>query len=596
MKQSNLIEFVRQRPLFLVLLGTITIALIKAVIDGSKMEDNFVTMGNDDIMRLLMVRDWLAGQGWYDARQYQMLPPEGLSLHWSRYVDVGIAAFIVPLSYVVPMNTAEQVAAAIWPTMLLLLTILAIGFGTRRVFGTLPACFAVLCVAFWPLTADLHMAAGNLDHHNVQLLMMIVVAFALIWPSRPIAAGITGGVAAAFSLAIGLEGLPFIVGAGLAFLTRALFVATPMSRQLLVVFCITLGVASALLMMGQTAPSLWAQPVCDQLGTPTLALIAVAATACIVPMVARRLLPSTAWQLGATIGLTVIGVGLAWPLLSGCLDGPYGDLPLEVQNIISERIVEAKPGLVYLQAHTESALIFGLPVVVALLTGAILWLSALRTGRSMAYRDQAVGLLLILGLVGFAMMFVQMRTVIMAAPVVPIIGGVVVAKFVKGYLQGRDPVQALAAIVVAVMISSPAVVTGPVTALMTQDDTEARTTAANCRDYASLQALNEVPPAIVLTTVSYGPALIWATHHKGVSGPYHRSAAAFSNGIVPFMLESAEMAEYVRNAGATHLLLCRGNRYDSDFVTDMANGGSADWLRPVALNDDAQLFFEVLPR
>ncbi|MCK0095713.1 hypothetical protein MWU60_09035 [Yoonia sp. F2084L] len=596
MKQTNLIEFARQRPLFLVLLGTITIALVKAFIDGSKLENNFVTMGNDDIMRLLTVRDWLAGQGWYDVRQYQMLPPEGLPLHWSRYIDVGIAAFIVPLSYVMPMATAEQVAAAIWPTLILLLTILAIGFGTRRVFETLPSCFAVLCVAFWPLTADLHMAAGNLDHHNVQLLMMIIVAFALIWPSRPIAAGVAGGVAAAFSLAIGLEGLPFIVGAGLAFFMRALFVATPMSRQLLVVFCITLGIASALLMMGQTAPSLWAQPVCDQLGTPTLALIAVAGTACIVPMAAHRFLPSTAWQLGATIGLTVIGVGLAWPLLSGCLDGPYGDLPLEVQNIISERIVEAKPGLVYLQAHTESAFIFGLPVVVALLMGSGLWLSALRSGRPMAHRDQAVGLLLILGLVGFAMMFVQMRTVIMAAPVVPIIGGVVVAKFVKGYLQRRDLAQGLAAIAIAVMISSPAVVTSPFISLMTKDQTHVGTTAANCRDYASLKALNDVPPAVVLTTVSFGPALIWATHHKGLSGPYHRSAAAFSNGIVPFMLESAEMAEYVRNTGATHLLLCRGNSYDSDFATDMANGGSADWLRPVTVNDDAQLLFEVLPR
>lgn len=577
-------------PFRSVLALSVLIVVLKAAVDGVQMHGSFAGRDNDDIMRLLTVRDWIAGQGWYDVVQYRLLPPEGVPLHWSRYIDVGIAAIIVPFSWFLPMETAEQIAAILWPTLILLLTIFVIGFGTQRVFGKLPACFAVLCVTFWPLTASLHAAPGNLDHHNVQLLMMTLLAFAVIWPSRPVAAGVTGGIAAAFSLAIGLESLPFIVGGGFAFLMRALFVGTPMSRRLLVVFCITLFVASVLLMMGQTAPSRWAAPVCDQLGTPTLSLVAIAAIACIAPMAARPWLTSTAMQLGATIVLTAIGVGIAWPLLSGCLDGPYGDLPVALQDIISGQITEAKPGLAYFQSHPGPALIFTLPVIVSLFLGAFLWAKS-----EHAHRAQALGLLLILGFVGFAMVFVQMRTVIMTAAVVPIIGGVVVAYFLEEYLQRRNLAQGLIAISVAALITSPAMLLGPVMSLISKDRLMAQETTADCKNDASLSALNSVPPGVVLTHINFGPALIWATHHQGLSAPYHRSAAALANGILPFTLEETKMAAYVRDAGATHLLLCRGYNYNSDFADALAAGETAAWLGIVALDDDAQLLFEVLP-
>jgi hypothetical protein len=45
-------------------------------------------------MRFLSVRDWLNGQGWFDMSNNRVLPPEGMSLHWSRYVDLGIAGVI----------------------------------------------------------------------------------------------------------------------------------------------------------------------------------------------------------------------------------------------------------------------------------------------------------------------------------------------------------------------------------------------------------------------------------------------------------------------------------------------------------------------
>ncbi len=49
----------------------------------------------DDAMRLVEVRDLLAGQGWYDNVQYRFLPPGGVPSHWSRLVDAPIAGLIL---------------------------------------------------------------------------------------------------------------------------------------------------------------------------------------------------------------------------------------------------------------------------------------------------------------------------------------------------------------------------------------------------------------------------------------------------------------------------------------------------------------------
>ena len=579
------------QPLRAVLWLTIVIVMVKAAVDGVKLGPAFSSQGNDDIMRMLSVRDWIAGQGWYDVAQYRLLPPDGVPLHWSRYVDAGIAALIVPYSYIFPMDVAELVGATLWPTVIMILHLLIVGFGTHHIFGRAPACFAVLCVAFWPLTADLHSRAGELDHHNVQLLMMLCLAFAVIWPGRPVAAGCVGGIAAAFSLAVGLESLPFIVGGGLAIFIRAVFLPSDESHRLLLTFCAVVGLGSVLFWMGQTAPVLWIRQVCDQLGIQTLLLVAVAVVASAVPVLARERLKGPWLQVGAAVLLTIIGMALAWPLLSGCLAGPYGELPEAIQETISGRITEARPALSFARVQPVAASLFKLPEVVSLFAGSIHWLSS---RGSQGHQNHALGLLLILCVVGVLMVFLQMRTVIMVASVVPVIGGVVVAHFLNGYLRKRDLVQGLVAIAVAVMITSPGMIVGQLKPFIEGEKGEDVLSRGDCLGSASLAALNAVPPGVVLSHLNFGPGLIWATHHNGLSAPYHRSAEAMSNGILPFRMESAEMATYVRATSATHVLICRGYNYDGDFADTLANGGGADWLRPIAIDDDTQILFEVI--
>ena len=43
-------------------------------------------------MRLVEVRDWLAGQAWFDLHQYRLDPPDGVQMHWTRVLDAAAGA------------------------------------------------------------------------------------------------------------------------------------------------------------------------------------------------------------------------------------------------------------------------------------------------------------------------------------------------------------------------------------------------------------------------------------------------------------------------------------------------------------------------
>jgi hypothetical protein len=77
-----------------------------------------VSADGDDQMRLVQVRDWLAGQGWFDTRQHRVLPPDGISMHWTRYVDLGIAAILTVASPLLAPEAAERATVILGPAFL----------------------------------------------------------------------------------------------------------------------------------------------------------------------------------------------------------------------------------------------------------------------------------------------------------------------------------------------------------------------------------------------------------------------------------------------------------------------------------------------
>lgn len=568
------------------------ISLIKAVVLGQDMMQRFAGLGNDDIMRMSMVRDLIAGQSWFDQTQYRIVPPQGVPIHWSRFIDAGIAAVIVPLSWFMPMPQAEMVGVVIWPTLILILTIAVVGFGTRRVFGDAEAVFALTCLVFWPLTADLHARPGNIDHHNVQFLMMSIVLLSLVWRGNLVRAGLVAGMAAAFSLAVGLENLVFIVLSGVVFLVRACFSRGAYIAQLHA-FCIALVAAASVLWIGQAPDDFRFARICDQLGVPVLTLILIASVASLVPFQVLRPAAGGWVFLGGASALTLGGLAFAWPLTATCLAGPYAALTPEISQFIGEKINEARPGLIFFQQRPTAALLFPLPIIATVLLGFNLLATQRRTKVLPQETVLAVRIYLMFCLVGLALVAYQMRTINLAATPVPMLAGVILAVGMRDYLRTRTAGDASKLLLSVLFMTQPTILVyalGPYLPPST-----ASLSGFECRTYDIIDSLNDVPPATILSHASFGPVTIWVTHHDVLAALYHRSEAAMSNAILPWQASAEEVEAVVRATGAELLMLCKGQQLESEVLNSLSEGVTLPWLRAIPVDREELLLYEVLP-
>ena len=114
-----------------VVLLTVTLLLLRMAYNGF---DQVLFADNDDAMRMVVVRDFLSGQNWFDHTQYRLNTPWGADMHWSRLVDLPIAALVL-LARPLAGASAEIVPAWVWPIMLLALFIWLNGRLTQALVG-----------------------------------------------------------------------------------------------------------------------------------------------------------------------------------------------------------------------------------------------------------------------------------------------------------------------------------------------------------------------------------------------------------------------------------------------------------------------------
>ncbi|TIS94332.1 MAG: GtrA family protein, partial [Mesorhizobium sp.] len=169
---------------------------------------------NDSLLRLVEVRDLLAGQGWFDLHQYRMGPEGGFVMHWSRLVDAPIAAIILAATALTgSMPLAENVAQVLWPALLFCLAVFFITRAARNFAGEAAVLPAVVVGA-----AALHFigifSPGALDHHNVQLTLTIASLSLLLEATMRRPAALLSGVCAALMLAVGMETAPYVATIG----------------------------------------------------------------------------------------------------------------------------------------------------------------------------------------------------------------------------------------------------------------------------------------------------------------------------------------------------------------------------------------------
>ncbi|MCJ7421301.1 AcrB/AcrD/AcrF family protein [Sphingomicrobium astaxanthinifaciens] len=553
----------------------------------------------DDNLRLLQVRDWLAGQGWYDLRQYRMLAPQGADIHWSRLVDLPLAGLIALTEPLIGVDAAERFAATVVPLLALLVAMLGIALVARRVAGPLGWAPAAVAIIFSTVAISAFMPL-RIDHHGWQLACLAWVLAGATDPARR-RGGVVAGLATATSMVIGLEMLVPLALVGAALVLGWVARAQEARRLGAYGAALAAGCAAGFLAFASSANRAL---LCDALTPVWLSDMLLAGAAALLlawasPAGWRRRLLFAAAAGGAIAAFHA----LAFP---HCLSRLEGVSP-EVSALWLERVNEARG----VQTHSPKiALVTLLPVVIGLLGYALGWrlgardfearrrlllvgLAAIGAAAMLAWQIRAGAAAQLLAVPGAALAVTLLlpRTLGSGSPLVRIIGT---------YLVVTLGIGALAPIAAQYV---------PANDSEREDERinralEARAADSGegvlyCREARVLGLLNRLDPATVFVHIDLAPRLLVLTHHDTIVGPYHRSDVAIGHVLSVFdapPAEDAAAARTVRAYGARYLMVCDEDRAGdppepgTGLNERLLRGEVPDWLDPV----DAP-FLEGLP-
>ncbi|PCG09837.1 hypothetical protein COA17_05685 [Sphingomonas ginsenosidimutans] len=533
----------------------------------------------DDNMRLMQVRAWLAGQGWFDLRNYRLNPPGGFDIHWSRLVDLPIAALILLFRPIVGAVEAEKLACGIAPMLPMGVTLVALGATLRRLVAPLA----------WPLGIALFLATTvcrgmympeRIDHHGWQLAMLAVTVAGLCDPARA-RGGALVGIATAVSFTIGLEMLPYAAMAG-AIITLS-WIWDVAERPRLAAYALTLGGGIAAGYAGFTS---YANRVlrCDALTPVWMSTLVLAAA----------LLLALAWWSPRRAGLRLASAIVAGAAVAAffahtfpqCLGRPEQVSP-ELYDSWLSHVREAKP--IYAHPLRIALPIVALPLI-GLIGAAIATIRARRDARLLGWACVAL-----FGAFAALMLLWQARAG-PAAQLLAIPGAAaLIWAMVPWLIAPRHRVAKAAAAVAAFAVLSGSMV--PVVIRWFAIDPpkpyvqRVNRATGRCLTIPAMAPLNRWPAQTMFTFVDLGPRLITLTHHRAVAGPYHRNGDAILDVHHAFERSPEEARAIMKRHGATILLICpnmtESTNYRAEapkgFYSQLAHGARFDWLEPVAV-------------
>jgi len=538
----------------------------------------------DDNMRIMQVRALLHGQGWYDLRQHHLNPPIGASIHWSRLVDLPIAGLILGLRPFLGGPAAERWAVAIAPLLPYLLLLFSLALTARRLLGPSAYLLAFLTLFFAGSTNGMFMPE-RIDHHGWQLAFLALSVSAVADPRR-IRGGLTLGLAAALSLAIGLEMLIYLVILAAAMVL--FWIVERGERERLGGYAVALGggTAVAFLLFASYANR---TAVCDALSPVWLsdALLGGAllyGLAWLSPGDWRRRL-----ALAAAAGLlvAVFHAGM-WP---HCLTRLEGVSP-EVDRLWLSHVREARP--VYRHGAQIAALILALPI-----TGGLGWLLMMWWNRADREKLRRVIAAALPGLAATALLFWQTRTG-PAAQMLALPGAAaIVWLLVPLVRRSKSSIVKILGVTAVIVAGLGAAVPLAVNYIPQQKRTarEVAIERANrlCNSLWGLRPVALQPKGIVFTFVDYGPRLITVTHHDSITGPYHRNGQQIADVMNAFRGSEPQAHALIAKYRSDYLLTCPNSSTTTIFMSEAPNGFYAQlqrgrvpaWLTPVELPRDS---------
>jgi hypothetical protein len=539
----------------------------------------------DDNMRMAQVRALLNGQDWYDLRQHKLNPPHGYNIHWTRLVDLPIAALELIIRPFFGTVIAEKAAAALAPLIPLGVAMFAMGVAVRRLVA--PGAFAVAAGLMLSCqVAMLMFMPLRVDHHGWQLALLVITIAGLA-DANVRRGGMTMGLSSAASLTIGLELVPFLAITGGAVVLHWIWEREEAMRMRS--YGAALGLGCVLGYLGFASYDN-AVARCDVLSPIWLSTMLVAGGLAVGLSFLSDVKPFVRLGLAALGGaILVVGFATLWPQ---CIDRPE-QISDELVRIWFSNVREAKP--LYTQPWTTVATVISLPVVG--IVGSI-WAAR------QAWGTRAFGAwapVAFVSVVSLLLVLWQTRQG-PAAQLMGVPGATALAWGVLPRLAKHSSVFVRTFGVVGAFL----VISGIATALVVSNIPDKKTKASKadqkydqaintanmrCPSLSAMKGVARLPATTIFTFVDLGPRLITVTHHRAIAGPYHRNGDAILDVHHAFGGSPEDARKIMLRHGATLLMTCPNMsestvhraRHKNGFYSRLAKGEKFDWLTPVAM-------------
>lgn len=484
----------------------------------------FDAMSTDDAMRLVQVRDWIGGQGWFDLFQHRLDPP-GASMHWSRVVDVPLAALILLLRPLIGTHGAETVTLFLWPLLLFAAALVLVAAIARQLSGSLAnAQITAVVLAVLSAPALIHFRPGAIDHHNAQIVLLLALVLLTSQIEQSAVKAALGGLVASLSLAIGIEMLPAIAAIGIAVFGLFIWRGASVSRQI-GAFGAALAASSLLLAPALLPLPSLALPVCDAFGGPVLLLVAGGGISLMIMVGIDRLHSTLRLRLatGAASAIALIGAFLS--LFAGCIASPYAQLDPLVTSFWVDKVVESMSLATMLQLTPQKVLgFYGFPLMTMGFSAAAL----IRSNPPGRFR-WIVGIMALAALIGLS--FWEMR----AAAAASMVAAPVFAASLVILWPSLAPGRSLVLLALAVSPASFAALglsARPLIDLVFKPQmTIAERNASTCQTVSDVASMTRLPRGRVMAPIDLGPMILVDTDHAVFAAPYHRN----NDGIVAML-------------------------------------------------------------
>jgi len=297
------------------------------------------SVSTDDAMRLVEVRDFLAGQNWFDLTQYRLNPPNGVVTHWSRLVDLPLALLIKVNATLLPAAVAERIAIMVWPTALLFVFFAGIMRLARDLAGDTASRVALIFAVLMAPVLQ-HFRSGSIHHHNIQIVLMIwSLALFVRMPSRP-RDGAAAGILCALSVAIGQEMVPAVAVLAVIVGLRWVVEGDQCGRTT-VAYAVALAAGAIALAAATITPANYLTVHCDAISIAQVGVLGLGGFGLAVLATLPRL-NSIARRLAAAGGLAVLLALFVEFVAPQCLGDPYAQLDPRLASQWLSSVSEAR--------------------------------------------------------------------------------------------------------------------------------------------------------------------------------------------------------------------------------------------------------------